>query len=188
MTSGKDEPCASTVPISSPPPTAQTPPAQNKTLGVAVPPLCPTSPPHPPGLNEVAAQHPRVAPLGDPQLQVDLALHLLIGIYGHQAQPAVNTCRGVTGWAPHGALSDPQPPTVPRLTPWLSRDLLAAERDFANNVILPVRAETQRALRPPVGTCHPSGGPRCPHPLFPLPNGVFIQHVDGEAAEAMGQA
>lgn len=82
----------------------------------------------------------------------------------------------------------PSPLLCPPLTPWLSRDLLAAERDFADNVVLPARAETRRALRPPVGTCHPSGGPQCPPLLSPLPDGVFIQHVDSEAAEAMGQA
>lgn len=45
-----------------------------------------------PGLDEVAAQHPRVAPLGDSQLQVDLALHLLVGVHRCQAEPAVNAC------------------------------------------------------------------------------------------------
>lgn len=43
-----------------------------------------------PGCNEVAAQHPWVALLRHPHLQVDLTLHLLVRMHRRQAEPAVN--------------------------------------------------------------------------------------------------
>lgn len=64
----------------------------------------------------------------------------------------------VPGWV----LLSPTPPCPP-LTPRLGRDLLVAERDLANDIVLPVREQTQQDT---AGDLPPLGG--SPVPTLPV--------------------